>query len=130
MFNRRQLFGAGAALVSTAAFCKDINMSLPEAAIMESPTSQFPNRPRPGEIIIRSSHSMAGLPVPDEQRCQGGFTWLQKPVERELAEGTIAYLWGYNGQSPVRPLKRSRATVSASLSPTSFPNIPPFTGMA
>ncbi|TIX37733.1 MAG: copper oxidase, partial [Mesorhizobium sp.] len=28
------------------------------------------------------------------------FHLVAEPVERELAPGTTAYLWGYNGQSP------------------------------
>ena len=28
------------------------------------------------------------------------FHLVAEPVEREIAPGMIAYLWGYNGQSP------------------------------
>ncbi|MGQ3293263.1 MAG: copper oxidase, partial [Shinella sp.] len=48
MFNRRQILGASAALVSTAAWAKTSNMGLPEAAIMESADTQTPVRPTSG----------------------------------------------------------------------------------
>ena len=48
MFNRRQMLGAGAALVSTAAWAKTSNMGLPEAAIMETAETQTPVRPSSG----------------------------------------------------------------------------------
>ena len=48
MFNRRQILGAGAALVSSTAWAKTSNMGLPEAAVMETAETQFPTRPTSG----------------------------------------------------------------------------------
>ncbi|MBM7329086.1 copper oxidase, partial [Agrobacterium sp. S2] len=48
MFNRRQLLGVSAAMVSSAAWAKTSNSSLPEAAVMETAATQAPVKPTAG----------------------------------------------------------------------------------
>ncbi|MBA5775559.1 copper oxidase [Stappia sp. F7233] len=100
MFNRRQLLGAGAALVSTAAWSKTANAGLPEAAIMETAATQPPLHPQSGPDY-NPVVTLNGWTLPF--RMNNGvkeFHLVAEPVEREVAEGMTAYLWGYNGQSP------------------------------
>ena len=102
MLNRRQLIGAsaaGAALVSSTAWSKTTNMGLPEAAIMETAATQNPLHPSTGPQY-QPVVTLNGWTLPS--RMNNGvkeFHLIAEPVERELAEGTTAYLWGYNGQS-------------------------------
>ncbi len=102
MMNRRQLLGAGAAgatLVSTAAWSKTTNMGLPDAALMESPLTQSPVMPSTGPDY-NPVVTLNGWTLPF--RMNNGvkeFHLVAEPVERELADGMTAYLWGYNGQS-------------------------------
>jgi FtsP/CotA-like multicopper oxidase with cupredoxin domain len=100
MFNRRQILGASAALVSTAAWAKTSNMGLPEAAIMETADTQTPVRPSSGPNYTPVV-TLNGWTLP--HRMNNGvkeFHLVAEPVEREMAEGMTAHLWGYNGQSP------------------------------
>ena len=100
MFNRRQILGASAALVSTAAWAKTSNMGLPEAAIMESADTQTPVRPTSGPDYTPVV-TLNGWTLP--HRMNNGvkeFHLVAEPVEREMAEGMTANLWGYNGQTP------------------------------
>jgi manganese oxidase len=100
MFNRRQLLGASAALVSTAAWGKTNNMGLPEAAVMETAETQTPVRPTSGPDY-NPVVTLNGWTLP--YRMNNGvkeFHLVAEPVEREMAEGMTAFLWGYNGQSP------------------------------
>lgn len=60
MMNRRQLLTAGAGLMATGAMAKTQNMGLPEAAMMDSPSTQAPLRPIPAKTITRWSRSTAG----------------------------------------------------------------------
>ena len=46
--NRRQILGAGAALVSTGAWGQTTNMGLPEAPLMDTAKTQPPLRPSTG----------------------------------------------------------------------------------
>ena len=99
MLNRRQLLGVGAGLISTGAWAKTTNMGLPEAAIMGTAATQSPVRPSGGPDY-NPVVTLNGWTLP--YRMNGNvkeFHLVAEPVERELAEGTIAYLWGYNGQS-------------------------------
>jgi len=103
MMNRRQMLGigaAGAALVSAQAWAKTSNMGLPEAAVMNTVATQNPLSPTAGPdynpVVTLNSWT---LPF----RMNNGvkeFHLVAEPVEREMAEGMTAYLWGYNGQSP------------------------------
>jgi FtsP/CotA-like multicopper oxidase with cupredoxin domain len=102
MMNRRQLLGAGAggaALVSTTAWAKTSNMGLPEAALMDGPSTQAPKAPATG-TPYNPVVTLNGWTLPF--RMNNGvkeFHLVAEPVERELADGMTAYLWGYNGQS-------------------------------
>ncbi|MBP2558668.1 FtsP/CotA-like multicopper oxidase with cupredoxin domain [Neorhizobium galegae] len=103
MFNRRQLLGAGAAgaaLVSSQAWGQTSNMGLPEAAVMGTAATQTPVRPSTGPDY-NPVVTLNGWTLPF--RMNNGvkeFHLVAEPVEREMAEGMTAYLWGYNGQSP------------------------------
>lgn len=100
MFSRRQMLGAGAALVSSAAWTKTSAMSLPEAPTMDAATTQPPLRPSSGPDY-QPVVTVNGWTLP--HRMNNGvkeFHLVAEPVEREMGEGMTAYLWGYNGQSP------------------------------
>ena len=99
MFSRRQLLGAGAALVSTSAWAKTSNMGLPDAAVMETAKTQPPLHPTTGPDY-QPVVTLNGWTLP--HRMNNGvkeFHLVAEPVEREMAEDMTAYLWGYNGQS-------------------------------
>jgi hypothetical protein len=75
-------------------------MGLPEAAIMEKATTQGPLHPKSGRDY-QPVVTLNGWTAPF--RMNNGvkeFHLVAEPVEREMAEGMTAYLWGYNGQSP------------------------------
>ncbi|MDX0998834.1 copper oxidase, partial [Sinorhizobium medicae] len=82
MFNRRQLLGASAAMVSTAAWAKTSNMGLPEAAVMESAATQTPVRPTTGPDY-NPVVTLNGWTLP--HRMNNGvkeFHLVAEPVER------------------------------------------------
>jgi FtsP/CotA-like multicopper oxidase with cupredoxin domain len=100
MFNRRNFLGVGAAMVSSAAWAKTSNTSLPEAAVMETAATQAPVKPTTGPDY-NPVVTLNGWTLPF--RMNNGvkeFHLVAEPVEREMAEGMTARLWGYNGQSP------------------------------
>ena len=100
MFNRRQILGAGAALISTAAWAKTSNMGLPEAAVMETARHAAARAADLGTGLTPVV-TLNGWTLP--HRMNNGvkeFHLVAEPVEREMAEGMTAHLWGYNGQSP------------------------------
>jgi len=100
MVTRRQILGGGAFLAGVAAWTKTSAMGLPEAPIMESPDMQPPIFPTGGPDY-QPVVTLNGWTAP--HRVINGvkeFHLVAEPVERELAPGTTAYLWGYNGQSP------------------------------
>jgi len=100
MLNRRQLLSAGGVMVSSAAFAQTSNMSLPEAADMEEATTQPPLQPSSGPDY-NPVVTLNGWTAPF--RMNNGvkeFHLVAEPVEREMAVGMTANLWGYNGQSP------------------------------
>lgn len=97
--NRRQLIGAGATLVASGAWAQTSNMGLPEAAVATDAKTQKPLQPTSG-ADYNPVVTLNGWTLP--YRMNGNikeFHLVAEPVERELAEGMIAYLWGYNGQS-------------------------------
>ncbi|MCF7701953.1 multicopper oxidase family protein [Loktanella sp. M215] len=102
MMNRRQLLGtgvAGATLVSTKAWSQTDNRSLPEAALTDAAGTQPPVVPTSGPDY-NPVVTLNGWTLP--HRMKDGvkeFHLVAEPVERELTEGTTAYLWGYNGTS-------------------------------
>ncbi|ANT50584.1 multicopper oxidase family protein [Mesorhizobium amorphae] len=100
MVTRRQLLGGGALLAGAAAWTRTSAMGLPEAALMESPDMQPPLFPKSGPDY-QPVVTLNGWTLP--HRMNGNvkeFHLVAEPVEREMAPGMIAYLWGYNGQSP------------------------------
>ncbi|WP_137157463.1 copper oxidase [Rhizobium sp. FKL33] len=100
MFSRRQILGAGAAMVSSSAWAATTNMGLPEAALMDKASTQGPLHPKSGRDY-QPVVTLNGWTAPF--RMNNGvkeFHLVAEPVEREMAEGMTAYLWGYNGQSP------------------------------
>jgi FtsP/CotA-like multicopper oxidase with cupredoxin domain len=97
--NRRQLIGAGATLVATGAWAQTSNMGLPEAPVATDAKTQKPIQPTSG-VDYNPVVTLNGWTLP--YRMNGNikeFHLVAEPVERELAEGMTAYLWGYNGQS-------------------------------
>jgi len=100
MVTRRQLLGGGALLAGAAAWTKTSAMGLPDAAVMESPDMQPPLFPKSGPDY-QPVVTLNGWTLP--HRMNGAvkeFHLVAEPVEREMAPGMTAYLWGYNGQSP------------------------------
>jgi FtsP/CotA-like multicopper oxidase with cupredoxin domain len=101
MSQRRNFFrAAGATLLGAAAVSRAGAALLPEAAVRTSPTMQPPPLPpdgRPFQPII----TLNGWSLP--WRMKNGvkeFHLVAEPVQREIAPGMTANLWGYNGQSP------------------------------
>ena len=87
---------AGAAAVAGRAHAATI----PEAAYSPAPTMQPPLRPASGPDY-RPVTTLNGWSLPF--RINGDwkeFHLVAEPVERELAPGMTARLWGYNGASP------------------------------
>ncbi len=101
MSNRRNFFkAAGATLVGAAAVSRAGAARLPEAAMQATPGTQVPPPPpngRPYQPIV----TLNGWSLP--WRMKDGvkeFHLVAEPVQREIAPGMTANLWGYNGQSP------------------------------
>ena len=104
MMNRRQLMGAG---IGAGAAALTVNMGqaqtrfrdLPEAASTDSPYTQVPPRPTTG-LEYNPVVTLNGWSLP--YRMNGNvkeFHLVAEPVERVMADGMIARLWGNNGQS-------------------------------
>ena len=99
MDRRRFLAGAGGA-VAAAAVSRPALAGLPEPVIQTSPDTHPPLIPpngRPYNPVV----TLNGWTAP--WRMHGGvkeFHLIAEPVEREIAPGMVARLWGYNGQSP------------------------------
>ncbi len=94
--NRRALLGGATALpVATAALA-----ALPEAPSQSDAATAPPLQPPSGRPY-RPVTTLNGWTLP--WRMRNGvkeFHLVAEPVRRELAPGTVAHLWGYNGQSP------------------------------
>ncbi len=100
MVSRRNFLGAGVALAGAAAWSRTSAQGLPEAPVMESAATQPPVHPSEGPHY-NPVVTLNGWSLPF--RMNNGvkeFHLVAEPVEREMAEGMTAYLWGYNGQSP------------------------------
>ena len=97
---RHFLRTAGATLLGAAAVSRAGAARLPEAATQNSPTTQVPPLPvngRPFQPLV----TLNGWSLP--WRMKDGvkeFHLVAEPVVREIAPGTRAHLWGYNGTSP------------------------------
>jgi manganese oxidase len=100
MTTRRQWLGAGALLGAAAAVSRPALAALPEAASRTDPQSASPLAPSAGRPY-RPVVTLNGWSLPF--RMKDGvkeFHLVAEPVERELAPGMVARLWGYNGSSP------------------------------
>ena len=101
MLSRRTLMGAGAALVGTVALVKRSEaVTLPEPATQRSAETAPLLLPPDGRPYNPVS-TLNGWTLP--WRIRDGvkeFHLVAEPVEREIAPGMVARLWGYNGQSP------------------------------
>ncbi len=99
--NRRSfLRTAGLTTVAAGVVTRAGAASLPEAATMAAATTQPPLVPDSGHQY-NPVVTLNGWTLP--WRMTDGikeFHLVAEPVEREIAPGMIARLWGYNGQSP------------------------------
>jgi FtsP/CotA-like multicopper oxidase with cupredoxin domain len=99
--NRRNfLRAASMSAVAAAAVSRAGAATLPEAPSMKQAITQAPLAPpngRPYNPVV----TLNGWTLPWRMNNGGTeFHLVAEPVERELAPGMIARLWGYNGQSP------------------------------
>jgi FtsP/CotA-like multicopper oxidase with cupredoxin domain len=96
----RRNFLAGAGLLAGAAVGKSALGSVPEAATQSGAAMVPPAPPsqgRPYSPVV----TLNGWTLPFRMRNGWKeFHLVAEPVERELAPGMKARLWGYNGQSP------------------------------
>jgi len=99
MLDRRHML-TGAALFGAAAVSRTALAALPEPAYPSGPHTEVPRTPadgRPFQPVV----TLNGWSAP--WRFRNGwkeFHLVAEPVEREIAPGMKANLWGYNGQSP------------------------------
>ena len=99
--NRRQfLSGAAIGAVAATSVSKVALANLPEPVIMTSADTAPPRVPSTGRSY-NPVVTLNGWTAP--WRMNNGikeFHLVAEPVEREIAPGMVARLWGYNGQSP------------------------------
>jgi manganese oxidase len=99
--NRRQFLGRAAfGAIAAASVSKVAMAALPEPVTQHSPETAPPLVPdtgRPYNPVV----TLNGWTAPWRMN-QGvkEFHLVAEPVEREIAPGMVARLWGYNGQSP------------------------------
>ncbi|MBD5803235.1 MULTISPECIES: copper oxidase [Rhodocyclales] len=99
MPNRRQ-FLAGAGLLAIGGVGRAALAALPEVALRHSADTAMPLQPADG-ASYNPVVTLNGWTAP--WRMNGGvkeFHLVAEPVERIIAPGMTARLWGYNGQSP------------------------------
>ncbi|OHC61478.1 MAG: copper oxidase [Rhodocyclales bacterium GWA2_65_20] len=98
--SRRQFFAGAATAVVGATVARSALAALPEPVIqtsVETAPPLIPNTGRPYNPVV----TLNGWTLP--WRMNNGvkeFHLVAEPVEREMAPGFTAQLWGYNGQSP------------------------------
>jgi FtsP/CotA-like multicopper oxidase with cupredoxin domain len=100
MLSRRNLFGAAAVLAGIGPVGGRAASSIPEAPTTRATTLQPPLPPPAGQDY-QPVVTLNGWTLP--WRMNGDwkeFHLVAEPVERELAPGMKARLWGYNGQAP------------------------------
>jgi len=100
MPDRRQFLAGAGLLAATSAVGKAAMAALPEPVIQTTTGTQPPLIPPDGRPY-RPVVTLNGWTAP--WRMNDGvkeFHLVAEPVERELAPGMTARLWGYNGQSP------------------------------
>src|SRR5688500_7969647 len=100
MTNRRSFLGGAGLLLGAASVSRAALAAVPEAPTHSS-VSTVPPRPpsqgRPYNPVV----TLNGWSLPFRMRNGWKeFHLVAEPVERELAPGMKARLWGYNGQSP------------------------------
>jgi manganese oxidase len=100
MVTRRSLIGSMGAAFASAAVGKASLGGLPEIVTMDSPAMRPPLEPPNGRPYLPVA-TLNGWTLPWRMR-EGvkEFHLVAEPVEREIAPGMHAHLWGYNGQSP------------------------------
>lgn len=98
---RRGFLGSAVGTLGmTAIAAPALSRGLPEAPVMTEATMQPPLHPTSGPDY-NPVVTLNGWTLP--WRMNGDwkeFHLVAEPVEREMAEGMTANLWGYNGQSP------------------------------
>lgn len=101
MTDRRQfLKGAGAAALGAGLVSRAALAALPESPTMATADMQVPQEPASGRYY-HPVVTLNGWSLP--WRMNNGwkeFHLTAEAVEREIAPGMVARLWGYNGQSP------------------------------
>jgi FtsP/CotA-like multicopper oxidase with cupredoxin domain len=101
MLDRRRFIAASAATILGAGIVPRTSLAaVPEALIQSTPGMVVPDLPTEGPFY-NPVVTLNGWSAP--YRIKDGwkeFHLIAEPVERQLAPGMIAYLWGYNGQSP------------------------------
>ena len=99
--NRRQFIGSAAfGAVAAASIGKSALAALPEPVIQTSANTappQLPTSGRPYQPVVTLNGWTAPWRMNDGVK---EFHLVAEPVEREIAPGMVARLWGYNGQSP------------------------------
>jgi FtsP/CotA-like multicopper oxidase with cupredoxin domain len=99
-FLHRGALGALAGGIAAGSVARAALAALPEPVIQTRPDTMPPLEPPTGRPY-RPVVTLNGWTLP--WRMNGGvkeFHLVAEPVVRELAPGTKAHLWGYNGQSP------------------------------
>ena len=101
MLSRRHFVSSAALLAGAGAVSGRAQAaSIPEAAIANTPATQSPIQPSNGQVY-QPIVTLNGWTLP--WRMNGDwkeFHLVAERVEREMAPGMKAHLWGYNGQSP------------------------------
>jgi len=100
MVTRRSFFNGAGLAVAAAAVHKASLAALPEIVSAESAHMRAPLQPPDGRPY-RPVATLNGWTLP--WRMRNGikeFHLVAEPVQREIAPGMKAHLWGYNGQSP------------------------------
>jgi manganese oxidase len=100
MVTRRSLIGGMGAAFASAAVGKAALAGLPEVVTTNSATMHPPLEPPNGRPYLPVA-TLNGWTLPWRMRNSvKEFHLVAEPVEREIAPGMRAHLWGYNGQSP------------------------------
>ena len=100
MTSRRNFLTGASALIGAATVGRAALAAVPEPHSQSSTGSAPPQLPTAGPPY-RPVVTLNGWSLPFRMRNGWKeFHLVAEPVERELAPGMIARLWGYNGQSP------------------------------
>jgi FtsP/CotA-like multicopper oxidase with cupredoxin domain len=100
MLSRRNFLTTAGALAGAAVVSRNALAQVPEAPLADSPVTQPPPEPASGRPY-RPVVTLNGWSSPWRMRDDvKEFHLVAEPVEREIAAGMTAHLWGYNGQSP------------------------------